>query len=72
MPFIFQEWGDPRKEEYYYYMKSYSPVDNVSPVNSAMSAEFFHQYCSSYSSYMVEIHLLHITLGISVNFVPDL
>ncbi|KAI4969159.1 hypothetical protein ZWY2020_000073 [Hordeum vulgare] len=22
-------WGDPRKEEYYYYMKSYSPVDNV-------------------------------------------
>ncbi|EEC81356.1 hypothetical protein OsI_24549 [Oryza sativa Indica Group] len=24
-----QEWGDPRKEEYYYYMKSYSPVDNV-------------------------------------------
>jgi hypothetical protein len=29
--FLFvQEWGDPRKEEYYYYMKSYSPVDNVS------------------------------------------
>uniref|UniRef100_A0A453TDA5 Prolyl endopeptidase n=1 Tax=Aegilops tauschii subsp. strangulata TaxID=200361 RepID=A0A453TDA5_AEGTS len=25
-----EEWGDPRKEEYYYYMKSYSPVDNVS------------------------------------------
>ncbi|XP_047091031.1 protease 2-like [Lolium rigidum] len=24
-----EEWGDPRKEEYYYYMKSYSPVDNV-------------------------------------------
>uniref|UniRef100_A0ACD6APA0 Uncharacterized protein n=1 Tax=Avena sativa TaxID=4498 RepID=A0ACD6APA0_AVESA len=24
-----EEWGDPKKEEYYYYMKSYSPVDNV-------------------------------------------
>ncbi|BAF20571.1 uncharacterized protein [Oryza sativa Japonica Group] len=24
-----EEWGDPRKEEYYYYMKSYSPVDNL-------------------------------------------
>uniref|UniRef100_A0ACD5WP50 Uncharacterized protein n=1 Tax=Avena sativa TaxID=4498 RepID=A0ACD5WP50_AVESA len=24
-----EEWGDPRKEEFYYYMKSYSPVDNV-------------------------------------------
>ncbi|KAH7571187.1 hypothetical protein JRO89_XS05G0265300 [Xanthoceras sorbifolium] len=23
------EWGDPRKEEFYFYMKSYSPVDNV-------------------------------------------
>ena len=27
---LLQEWGDPRKEEFYYYMKSYSPVDNVS------------------------------------------
>ncbi|KAK0572958.1 hypothetical protein LWI29_001005 [Acer saccharum] len=25
-----EEWGDPRKEEFYFYMKSYSPVDNVS------------------------------------------
>jgi len=24
-----EEWGDPRKPEYYNYMKSYSPVDNV-------------------------------------------
>ncbi|XP_047330026.1 protease 2 [Impatiens glandulifera] len=24
-----EEWGDPRKEEFYHYMKSYSPVDNV-------------------------------------------
>ncbi|KAK8923403.1 hypothetical protein KSP39_PZI019828 [Platanthera zijinensis] len=24
-----KELGDPRKEEYYYYMKSYSPIDNV-------------------------------------------
>ncbi|CAI9259887.1 unnamed protein product [Lactuca saligna] len=23
-----EEWGDPRKEEFYFYMKSYSPVDN--------------------------------------------
>jgi protease II len=33
-----QEWGDPRKEEYYYYMKSYSPVDNV-------SADFTFLHC---------------------------
>ncbi|CAI9277469.1 unnamed protein product [Lactuca saligna] len=25
-----EEWGDPRKEEFYFYMKSYSPVDNAS------------------------------------------
>ncbi|KAM7261599.1 hypothetical protein ACFE04_020676 [Oxalis oulophora] len=24
-----EEWGDPRKEDFYHYMKSYSPVDNV-------------------------------------------
>jgi oligopeptidase B len=24
-----EEWGDPRTPEYYHYMKSYSPVDNV-------------------------------------------
>ncbi|KAK9115073.1 hypothetical protein Syun_021870 [Stephania yunnanensis] len=28
-----EEWGDPRKEEFYFYMKSYSPVDNVKPQN---------------------------------------
>ena len=27
--FEWDEWGDPRKEEYYDYMKSYSPYDNV-------------------------------------------
>uniref|UniRef100_A0A1D1YJN7 Prolyl endopeptidase n=2 Tax=Anthurium amnicola TaxID=1678845 RepID=A0A1D1YJN7_9ARAE len=26
-----EEWGDPRKEEFYFYMKSYSPVDNIKP-----------------------------------------
>lgn len=25
----YDEWGDPRKKEYYAYMKSYSPYDNV-------------------------------------------
>ena len=25
----YDEWGDPRKKEYYNYMKSYSPYDNV-------------------------------------------
>ncbi|XP_024378586.1 uncharacterized protein [Physcomitrium patens] len=24
-----EEWGNPAKEEYYYYMKSYSPQDNI-------------------------------------------
>ncbi|KDP36409.1 hypothetical protein JCGZ_08678 [Jatropha curcas] len=28
-----EEWGDPREEEYYHYIKSYSPVDNVKPQN---------------------------------------
>ncbi|XP_039172682.1 dipeptidyl aminopeptidase BI isoform X1 [Eucalyptus grandis] len=28
-----EEWGDPRTEEYYHYMKSYSPVDNVRAQN---------------------------------------
>eukprot|EP01018_Ginkgo_biloba_P022451 Gb_27168 [translate_table: standard] len=28
-----EEWGDPRKEEYYFYMKSYSPLDNVQAQN---------------------------------------
>ncbi|GAB4839665.1 hypothetical protein Ancab_029191 [Ancistrocladus abbreviatus] len=28
-----EEWGDPREEEFYYYMKSYSPVDNVKAQN---------------------------------------
>ncbi|CAI9278161.1 unnamed protein product [Lactuca saligna] len=27
-----EEWGDPRKEEFYFYMKSYSPVDNKQSV----------------------------------------
>ncbi len=27
--FEWDEWGDPRKKEYYDYMKSYSPYDNV-------------------------------------------
>nr|POF06224.1 protease 2 [Quercus suber] len=28
-----EEWGDPRKEEFYFYIKSYSPVDNVKAQN---------------------------------------
>lgn len=28
-----EEWGDPRKEEFYFYMKSYSLVDNVKAQN---------------------------------------
>lgn len=28
-----EEWGDPRQEEFYSYMKSYSPVDNVKAQN---------------------------------------
>ena len=24
-----EEWGDPREAEFYNYMKSYSPVDNI-------------------------------------------
>ncbi|GAA3924967.1 S9 family peptidase [Chitinophaga oryziterrae] len=27
----FDEWGNPKKKEYYDYMKSYSPYDNVTP-----------------------------------------
>ncbi|KAJ9190630.1 hypothetical protein P3X46_001812 [Hevea brasiliensis] len=28
-----EEWGDPREEEFYFYIKSYSPVDNVKRQN---------------------------------------
>jgi oligopeptidase B len=27
----FEEWGNPQNEEYYWYMLSYSPYDNVEP-----------------------------------------
>lgn len=27
--FEFEEWGNPRQKDYYHYMKSYSPYDNV-------------------------------------------
>lgn len=27
----FDEWGNPKNEEYYHYMKSYSPYDNIAP-----------------------------------------
>ncbi len=29
----YDEWGDPNKKEFYDYMKSYSPYDNVQPKN---------------------------------------
>ena len=29
----FEEWGNPKEEEYYHYIKSYSPVDNVEAKN---------------------------------------
>jgi oligopeptidase B len=29
----FDEWGNPKDAEYYHYMKSYSPYDNVAPLN---------------------------------------
>jgi len=29
----FDEWGNPKEAEYYHYMKSYSPYDNVAPLN---------------------------------------
>ena len=31
--FEWDEWGDPRKKEYYDYMLSYSPYDQVKPMN---------------------------------------
>ena len=34
---LLQEWGDPQKEEFYFYMKSYSAVDNVSANVSCFS-----------------------------------
>jgi oligopeptidase B len=29
----YEEWGNPKEEEYYYYMLSYSPYDNVKEMN---------------------------------------
>ena len=31
LPLPTDEWGCPNEEKFYHYMKSYSPVDNVSP-----------------------------------------
>ncbi len=28
-PCRWEEWGNPNNMEYYHYMKSYSPVDNI-------------------------------------------
>lgn len=28
-PGEFPEWGNPQDEEYYFYMKTYSPYDNI-------------------------------------------
>lgn len=30
-PIEFEEWGNPQNPDYYHYMKSYSPYDNVQP-----------------------------------------
>ncbi|XP_059656181.1 uncharacterized protein LOC132303111 isoform X2 [Cornus florida] len=30
---VMAEWCDPRKEDFYFYMKSYCPVDNIKAVN---------------------------------------
>ena len=32
----FEEWGNPKNPEYYTYMKSYSPVDNVKAQRCAL------------------------------------
>lgn len=29
----YDEWGNPNEKQYYHYMKSYSPYDNVKPIN---------------------------------------
>ncbi|KAK8923929.1 hypothetical protein KSP39_PZI019830 [Platanthera zijinensis] len=42
-----EELGDPRKEEYYYYIKSYSPVDNVRAQNYPnilVNSDFYEAY----------------------------
>jgi oligopeptidase B len=31
--FEFDEWGNPKNQEYYNYMKSYSPYDNIEAIN---------------------------------------
>jgi oligopeptidase B len=31
--FEFDEWGNPKNQEYYNYMKSYSPYDNIEATN---------------------------------------
>ncbi|KAK8924137.1 hypothetical protein KSP39_PZI019833 [Platanthera zijinensis] len=46
-----KELGDPRKEEYYYYIKSYSPVDNVST-------------CNDFGKLIQIFHLFHVTIYI--------
>ena len=53
-----QEWGDPRKEEFYYYMKSYSLVDNV----SADRYVFVHKF-TQMCLFLVDILVLNYVRG---------
>lgn len=46
---LLQEWGDPRKEEFYFYMKSYSPVDNVS--SNAPIHQFIFEFLENLKGY---------------------
>ncbi|KAL8160123.1 hypothetical protein V2J09_001660 [Rumex salicifolius] len=49
--FEWEEWGDPREEEFYHYMKSYSPVDNVKAQNypHILVTAGLHDPCVLYS-----------------------
>ena len=38
---IVQEWGNPNEKEYYEYMKSYSPLDNVTSQVHSLALQNF-------------------------------
>ncbi|KAJ7954632.1 Prolyl oligopeptidase family protein [Quillaja saponaria] len=60
-----EEWGDPRKEEFYFYMKSYSPVDNVRTLRVLLTNDY---WCDLSSIWLV---MDVVTLNACLNIWTD-
>ncbi|KAK1556713.1 hypothetical protein Q3G72_010628 [Acer saccharum] len=55
-----EEWGDPRKEEFYFYMKSYYPVDNVSTTYQYHGINREAMFCFALADPVLVWCLIHV------------